>query len=115
MKTLTNESQPLRPAQGEIIPSAQQQARRDGRPTPRHSFAAENLRIGSLHAARQRNVPSAGLLRRVQLKVCSLKTCELTNEGGCFFCNEAVPLKRKSAKIERVQPTPGVAVEHWVF
>ena len=75
----------LRPAQGEVDPSAYKQPGRNGGSTSGHSVTAQNFSIGTLHATRQSSVPFAKFCRRIQLKVCSLATCELANEGDSFL------------------------------
>ena len=105
----------LRPTQGEVESSAYEQPCRNRSSTPGYSVTAQDFSIGTLHATRQNSVPSTNFCGRIKLKVHSLKTCELANEGHSFFRNETVPLKRERAKIEGVQPSPGVAVEHWML
>ena len=105
----------LRNTQGKVEPSAYKQPCRNGGSTPGHSVTAQDFSIGTLHATRQSSVPFTNFCGRIQLKVCSLTTGELTDEGNSLFRNETVPFKRECAKIKGVQPSPGVAIKHWML
>ena len=110
--TRKTEIRGLSSAWNKVAHTSQQRARRR-RPTPRHSFPAENPRIGPLHAAREHSIPTAGFFRRINLEKLSFHTRKLFDETDCFLCDEAVPLERKSSEIEWVQPAPSVTVKNF--
>ena len=62
-------------------------------PTARRRVAAQDLRIGTLNAARNYSVPFANLFRRVELKVRSFYASKLLNQTLGFFGDKAVSLK----------------------
>ena len=78
-------------------------------------LAAQDLRIGTLHATREHRVPSANFFRRFQLESRSFLARELLNEAYRLLSDVAMPFKSQRAKIERLQPPPGVSVENWML
>ena len=92
------------------IPARCGKTRRRGRRSTRHGLTAQNLRIGTLYAARNYCVPTLDFCGWLQAQSCSSAVCKFLDESYGFFCPKAVPLKRQSAKIEWMHPT----VCHWV-
>ena len=72
----------------------------------------QDLRIGTLYAARKDSVPFADLLRRVKLERVRLKRCQLSNQRCRLLGYIAMPLKGKCAEIEKLQPLSCATVKH---
>ena len=87
------------------IPARCGKTRRRGRRSTRHGLTAQNLRIGTLYAARNYCVPTLDFCGWLQAQSCSSAVCKFFDKTDRFFGPKTVPLKRQSAKIKRVHPT----------
>ena len=83
---------PLLAAQAEVVVCEQQPAW-DARAAPRDSVSAQNFRIGPLDTTRQRSVPSANFLRRLEFQSSRFLARQLSNETCRLLCDVAVPLE----------------------
>ena len=96
------------------IPASHSETRRRIRKSARYWLPSQNLRIGTLNAARDHAVPSANFGGWLQSQSDSAAKGKFFRETDCFFSQIAVTLKRQGAKIKCVQSSPASRIKHWV-
>ena len=86
-----------------MVAIAGEKARWNGRALTGRGIPTQDLRIGTLYAARKDSVPFADLLRRVKLERVRLKRSQLSNQRCRLLGHIAMPLKGS-------HPTPAPSV-----
>ena len=81
---------------------------------PWHWLSTQNFRVGTLQAASDDSIPATDFGGWIKTESCGTSKGEFFCETDRLFSPIAVPLKRQSAKIERVQTSTILCVKNWM-